>query len=324
MRFADAQLWLSLGLTAIWFVVAVLATSGLGPARLVPRGTLVATGVGAALFTAYAGVVDAVADPAPLSALDGPTLQWMIGHRTALLNPVMVKVSNLGGTAGMTVLTALGIGLLVGRRYYRDALVVLVAGAVAGPLVSGFKHLYARQRPPVATQLVFEPTYALPSGHALSSTVVVGILTVVAVTMLRSTAYRILVVCAGASVVVAIGVSRLYLGVHWLTDVLAGWFLGGAWLALCTAVLLLSRGDRTSHGLSEGEADHGRPEAGGEAGRHVEHGVESRAVLGQAHRLETERAVGGQSAAEPGADGRNDRRGHIAVAGQTDERAQDE
>jgi membrane-associated phospholipid phosphatase len=311
VRFADAQLWLSLGLMVIWFVVAMLAASGRGPVPRVPRGTLVATGLGAALFTAYSYVVDAVADPAPLSAVDGPTLHWMIDHRTALLNPVMVEVSNLGGTAGMTVLTALGVGLLVWRRYYREALVVLLAGSVAGPLVSGFKHLYARQRPPAATQLVLEPTYALPSGHALSSTVVVGILTVVAVEMVRSTAQRILAVCVGAAIVLAIGVSRLYLGVHWLTDVLAGWFLGGAWLALCTAVLLLDgptpSDGRSSQGLPEGEAGHGRPEAGDEAGRHVEHRVEAGAVLGQPDRLEAERAVGGQSATEPGADGGHDR-----------------
>jgi membrane-associated phospholipid phosphatase len=325
---ADAQEWLSLGLMAIWVVAAIVAMTSRRLARRPPRGTMIAAGVAAALFAAYAGVVDAVADPAPLAAVDGPTLRWMIDHRTALVNPVMVEISNLGGTAGMTVLTAIAFGLLAWKRHYRDAAVVVVAGAVAGPLVSGFKHLYARERPPVATQLVFEPTYALPSGHALSSTVVVGILTVVAVRMLGSTAYRILAVCAGASIIVVIGVSRLYLGVHWLTDVLAGWFLGGTWLALCTAVLLLDRGSsvggRSSEGLAEGEASDRRPEPRDEAGRHVEQGEEAGAVLGQPDRLEAERAVGGQGAAESRPDGGDDHRWHIVVAGQTDEGAQDE
>jgi len=234
---ADAQQWISFALIAVWLVVAAVALSGRG--RRPSRGVLIATGASTLLFTGYAAVVDAVADPAPLAGVDGPTLQWMIDHRTGPLDVIMVQVSNLGGTAGMTVLTVLGVGLLGWKGRYRDAVVVAVAGAVAGPLVNGFKHLYARQRPPMATQLVLEPTYALPSGHSLSSTVVVGILAVVTIRALHSTVQRVLVGCAATAVVVTIGVSRLYLGVHWLTDVLAGWLLGGAWLSLCVAALLL-------------------------------------------------------------------------------------
>jgi membrane-associated phospholipid phosphatase len=240
VRTADAQLWLSLGLVAVWLVVAVVALTGGGAGRHLSRGTLVATGAVAALFAAYAVVVDAVADPAPLSSADGPTLRWMVDHRSAPVTLVMVKISNFGGTLGMTVLTALGVVVLLWRRRFREALVVLVVGAVAGPLVSTYKHLYERQRPPVATQLVAEPSYALPSGHSLSSMAVVGILTVVAIRLLRSPVRRLLVLAAGVTTVVAIGVSRLYLGVHWLTDVLAGWLLGGAWLSLCTAALVIA------------------------------------------------------------------------------------
>jgi membrane-associated phospholipid phosphatase len=254
---ADAQEWFGLGLLAIWVVAAVVTASGLS--RRPSRGTLVATGAGAALFAAYAGVVDAVADPAPLAAVDGPVLRWMIDHRTAPLDPIMVEISKLGGTAGMTVLTVLAVGVLVWKSRYRDAVVVAVAGAVAGPLVNGFKHLYARERPPAATQLVLEPTYALPSGHALSSTVVVGILAVVTVRALHSTARRVLVVSGAVIVVVAIGVSRLYLGVHWLTDVLAGWSLGGAWLALCTAALLLGPRDQGPSSDEESVVEELRP-----------------------------------------------------------------
>jgi hypothetical protein len=86
--------------------VAVVALTGRGQ-RPAP-GTLVATGVVAALFAAYAAVVDAVADPAPLSALDGPTLRWMVDHRSAPMTTLMREISNAGGTLGMTVLTALG------------------------------------------------------------------------------------------------------------------------------------------------------------------------------------------------------------------------
>ena len=252
MRTADLQVGISLALVVIWLALAVVALTGRGGViRLAGWPALVAGGAATGLFAVYAGIVDAVADPAPLAAADGPTLHWMVDHRAGLLTPFMVAVSNAGGTLGMTVLTAIGVCLLTWMRRFRDAIVVLVAGTVAGPLVSAYKNLYARQRPPAATQVVAEPTYALPSGHSLSSMVVVGILAAVVILTLRSSVWRTLVLFAAALVVVTIGVSRLYLGVHWLTDVLAGWSIGGAWLSLCTAALLYGR---HSSGLDRGPA----------------------------------------------------------------------
>jgi len=246
VRTADLQVWIGLSLLVMWLAVVVVALTGRGIGiQRASWPTLVASGAAAALFAVYGGIVDAVADPAPLAAADGPTLRWMVGHRTGVLTPVMAQVSNAGGTPGMTVLTAIGVALLTWKRRFRDAIVVLVAGAVAGPLVSAYKHLYARPRPPAATQLVAEPSYALPSGHSLSSMVVVGILAVVVTRMLHSALRRILTVSAAALVIATIGVSRLYLGVHWLTDVLAGWSLGGAWLSLCTVALVYRRPRQT-------------------------------------------------------------------------------
>jgi undecaprenyl-diphosphatase len=243
MNVADLQQWLGLGAMAVWLVVAVVVVlvrlrgDGRPPLRV-----LIATGAGAMLFAAYGGVVDAVADPGPLAAADVPVLRWMIEHRSGPQNSVMITISNLGGTLGMTILTALAVVVLLWRRQVRTAIVVLLAGTGSGPLVSGFKNLNARQRPPAETQLVAEPTYALPSGHALGSMVVIGILAVVVARMLRSTALRVLVVVVAAVVIASIGVSRLYLGVHWLTDVLAGWLLGGAWLVLWVGALAAPAG----------------------------------------------------------------------------------
>ncbi|WP_344411708.1 phosphatase PAP2 family protein [Pseudonocardia ailaonensis] len=81
----------------------------------------------------------------------------------------------------MAVLTVVTAVVLPMRRHARQAVVVVVAGAGAGLLVAGLKGLYARQRPHVATQLVLETNASLPSGHALSSLVVVGIVAAVLV-----------------------------------------------------------------------------------------------------------------------------------------------
>lgn len=236
---ADVQQWLGIGSIVLWLVVAVtVMLARLRRGERPPLVALITTGIAAVLFAAYSLFVDGVADPGPLAAADAPVLNWMIAQRDGgNLDKVMIEISNVGGTLGMSLLAAAGAAVLLWLRHIREATVVVVAGAGAAVLVEGFKALNARDRPPVATQLVYESSYALPSGHSLSSIVVIGILAVVAAAMLRSTLGRALVGVLAVAAVGAIGVSRLYLGVHWLTDVLAGWSLGGAWLALCIGAL---------------------------------------------------------------------------------------
>ena len=123
-----------------------------------------------------------------------------------------------------------------------EAFVVLAATIGAALLIDGFKRLYGRVRPPMAEQLMTETNPALPSGHALGSIVVLGVLTAVVVLATRHALLRVAAVATAALGVMTIGLSRLYLGVHWLTDVVTGWFLGGAWLAVCvTALCVLTR-----------------------------------------------------------------------------------
>jgi undecaprenyl-diphosphatase len=239
VRFADAEQWLSVALVALWLLAAGLSKVGRVPRmeRLSPA-TLIGTGVAAGLFTLQAAVVDAVADPAGISAADGPLLQWLVAHRIPAATAVAATISTVGGTAGMAILAALAALVLWLRHRRWEAGIVIVAAAGAGVWVETLKNLYARARPPEASRLVVETNFSLPSGHALGSTVVLGILAAVAVVVLRGAAARVTAVVLAATLVAAIGVSRLYLGVHWLTDVLDGWLVGGTWLALCVTLLL--------------------------------------------------------------------------------------
>lgn len=242
MRFADAEQWLAAALLIVWLVAA-----GLSAFRQVPRVkrlstvTLTGTGVAAGLFALQAGVVDAVADPDGISAADTPALQWLVDHRAPFATAAATAVSLVGGTSAMAVLAAVVVLVLWFRRRRWEAGVVAVATAGAAILVETLKNIYDRPRPPQATRLVVETNYSLPSGHALGSTVVLGIVAAVAVLVLRGTAARTTAVVLAAVLVVAVGLSRLYLGVHWLTDVLDGWLVGGAWLALCVTVLFHTR-----------------------------------------------------------------------------------
>jgi membrane-associated phospholipid phosphatase len=238
MSTADTTLWLGLALTALWLVAARRAVL-----RHHVRGTaltvVITTGIAAGSFTGYAAVVDAVADQTRLARADEPTLQWMIDHRSPSLTPIMLDITTAGSTLGMTVLAAIGTAVLLAWRRVWAAVIVAVAGLGAAALVNFFKNLYDRQRPPLETRLTYEPTYSLPSGHSLSSLVVVGILAVILIAALHAPLGRAVVIAVAGLVVLAIGTSRLYLGVHWLTDVVAGWLLGATWLAVCCTALAL-------------------------------------------------------------------------------------
>jgi undecaprenyl-diphosphatase len=165
----------------------------------------------------------------------------LVAHRTLGATVLARGVSDVGGTAGMAVLAALGSLVLWFRRRRWEAGIVVLASAGAGVLVVTLKNVYDRPRPPEATRLIVETNYSLPSGHALGSVVVLGVLAAVAGVVLRGAAARAATVVLAVVVAAVIGLSRLYLGVHWLTDVLDGWLVGGAWLALCVTLLVHRR-----------------------------------------------------------------------------------
>jgi membrane-associated phospholipid phosphatase len=166
--------------------------------------------------------------------LDAAVLDESIDARTDGLTAVAVAVTNLGSTVAMALL-AVVTGLrcwFAGRR--ADALLTIVAMAGAAALFRGLKVLLDRPRPPVVDRLVDVSSESLPSGHATMSIVVVGTLVVLGWPG-RPAAVRAAMVAAAALWVGAVGTTRIYLGVHWFSDVIAGWLVGGAWLALCVA-----------------------------------------------------------------------------------------
>lgn len=164
---------------------------------------------------------------------DSPWLQWFIDQRTATWTGLAKAVSAAGDTTSVAIYAILACVLLAWRKYWDQAVLVAVAAAGAGALVFFGKLLIARDRPPVIDHLVTETNHSYPSGHALGSTVAAGILVAVLLPVLARRITRILVITVAALFAVAVGLSRLYLGVHWPTDVLAGWLIGACWLSMC-------------------------------------------------------------------------------------------
>jgi membrane-associated phospholipid phosphatase len=181
----------------------------------------------AALWAGFTG-----AGPAQL---DGPALAESIEDRNAGLTSVAVVVTTIGSTVAMAVLAVVVGAWCWWRGRRADAVLAIGAMAVASLLFRVLKLVLERTRPPVADHLVPVSNESLPSGHATMSIVVIGTLVVLAWSG-RSVVERTAMVAAAALWVGAVGATRVYLGVHWLSDVLAGWAVGAAWLAVCVAV----------------------------------------------------------------------------------------
>jgi undecaprenyl-diphosphatase len=218
---------------------------------------LVALALGAG---AFAVLLTLVTSESPVLAVDRGVAARL--NEAVTGQPLLVAVLDLvtglgGGPTSALILTTLTVGLLI-RRRPRLAIYVAVTGVGAAVLSPAVKMLIGRLRPAVETPVAFVGGASFPSGHALGSIVTYGVLLLVLVPVLRPR-WRRPVIVAVTLLVVAIGFTRLALGVHFLTDVLAGWLLGLGWLAVTTVAF---RAWRCGAGLATGSLSSGlAPEA---------------------------------------------------------------
>jgi membrane-associated phospholipid phosphatase len=205
-----------------------------GPAPLPPPRPGIGVAIAVLLgLGALAGLWAAFTGEGP-ARLDTAVLGASVESRTDVLTTAAITVTNLGSTVAMAVL-AVAVGV---RQWFtrRRADAVLAIGGMSGAALafSGLKELLDRPRPPLDDRLVHAGNESLPSGHATVAIVVIGTLVVLAWPR-RTPAGRAVLVAAAALWVGAVGLTRIYLGVHWFSDVIAGWLVGGAWLAVCVA-----------------------------------------------------------------------------------------
>lgn len=147
----------------------------------------------------------------------------------AWLRQAMVSVTALGGGTVLTIVVAAAAGLMLVRRLWLTATLTLaatVSGSVAVQLVKGE---VARARPPLAGRLVEAAGMSFPSGHSANSAIVYLTLAALAAQVVPGRAAKGYLVAVAVLLVGAIGCSRVYLGVHWPSDVLAGWSFGTVW-----------------------------------------------------------------------------------------------
>lgn len=168
-------------------------------------------------------------------AFDERILLWIHQFANPILDRLMVIITHLGNPGVLVPLACIGIGWFCFRQKWTIAFFFAATCLGSAILTAALKLAFGKQRPQLWPQLITETTYSYPSGHALGSMVLYGLIAyLVAYHYPR---YAGLVYGIAAFLIGAIGFSRLYLGVHWPTDVLAGYGIGWLWLVVCIALL---------------------------------------------------------------------------------------
>ena len=183
-------------------------------------------------------------DHDPVASMDTDVAKWVATDLPHALELAARPFSWLGGWIGLTVLGVAMAVVLVRERAWAD-LVFLGAALLGSNLaVSVLKAWFDRERPDVAPAVPLPESASFPSGHAAEGAAGLGALAVLAAERLPDRQARTWLWVVAVVVGVAVGLSRIALGVHYVTDVLAGWCFGLAWLAGC----LLVRERATSRG----------------------------------------------------------------------------
>lgn len=213
-----------------------------GP-RLIPLlSTMEAIGIAIAAFAlwGFAAIADEVLEK-ETDALDATVLLTLHKLRTPLLDQIMLGFTFLGDPKVLFVAT---LGLCLGltlRRQWAEGVILAIASVGAIGLNFLLKGLFARARPELWQQIVDVRYYSFPSGHAMISVVIYGLIGYfLAAHFKRQSGW---IISLTALLVAIIGLSRLYLGVHWPTDVIAGYAAGLIWLVACILTLEVWRGN---------------------------------------------------------------------------------
>ncbi|MGE5681498.1 MAG: phosphatase PAP2 family protein [Bacillota bacterium] len=145
-----------------------------------------------------------------------------------LLN-VMQDITALGGATVAVLSTVIAAGFLILEKKYRLLVFVILGTLGGGAIELSLKHFFGRQRPAVAYQLISVNSLSFPSGHSTMAAIIYLSIAVLLARSQKNVLTRIYIVSIGFIITFLIGLSRIYLGVHYPSDVIAGWALGLAW-----------------------------------------------------------------------------------------------
>ena len=209
-------------LRELWAAVAadrrLLRLSVLGLAVVSVSGLLVAK------------LLDDVMGADGATGADPTITNWIVGHRTHTLTTAARLVTHLGDPLAVVSVAVAAVGLLLARRHRHLALLIAVSTAGAAIATTVAKFAIQRPRPDASLWLGAASGPAFPSGHATQSVALYAAIAVAGVRLTSHVWAKAAFTVTAALVALAVGGSRLYLAVHWTSDVLCGWAVATAWL----------------------------------------------------------------------------------------------
>ena len=196
-------------------------------------GGLIIAVVGTALFVALASYVRSGSS----QAFDESVIRWLAAHHTRGLDVAMLEITALGtGIVVMMVVAVAALFLVLTEHKY--SAILLLASTFGGLVLNAVLKLgFNRPRPSIVVPVVHAVSSSFPSGHAMSAAIVYTTVAYLAARLHKRRWARWLVMTAAFIVIALISLSRMYLGVHYPSDVLAGIVVGLAWAAFCMATL---------------------------------------------------------------------------------------
>ena len=195
--------------------------------------------IGAAL-TAWAGdsfldLAEALHAKAPqLNEFDTLAHSWAAMHRSAGSTTFFITMTTVGGPLGLAILGLIAGGVLAIRRRWRWLIYLAITCGGGAALNMELKHYFARARPALAEALRQASGYSFPSGHAMGSTITFGALAYLAARVLPRWRWKSAAIALACTLVISVALSRVYLGVHWISDIAAGISAGLLWVAVTT------------------------------------------------------------------------------------------
>lgn len=181
----------------------------------------------------FGGIAEDVFSGDPLTLIDVRVADWFHAHTTPALTKIMLVISNLHGPAAISLWMALALLYLAWKRdwYWLICLMVTVpSGMLLNVLM---KHAFHRARPSFDNPLLTLSSYSFPSGHVAGTTLLYGVLAAMLVSKIAAWRRQVVIIVGAIALVMLVALSRVYLGVHYLSDVLGGFAEASAWLTLC-------------------------------------------------------------------------------------------
>ena len=202
-----------------------------------PRGqaTMILAGFGIAVLAGwlFGAMAEDVLMKDSLTLYDIGIGQWFLAHATEDSNQFFFAVTQLGGTLAVSIGSLLMIGWLLWKK--KTASLIALVSSVGGGILLNIllKNIFLRPRPDFVNAFYHEIGYSFPSGHSMMSVLFYGMTAYLLTQELKSWKWQVWLGTGAFTLALLIGLSRLALGVHFLTDVLGGWGAGTMWLMTC-------------------------------------------------------------------------------------------